>query len=61
MNNLIIKGILVILLISGIMSVSAEVIPDLKGSWTGNYVEQYSPNGGFENLIANLISYQITD
>ena len=56
----IITGILVFLLIGGIMSVSAVVIPDLKGSWTGISVEQYSPAGGFKNRTADLGSYQIT-
>ena len=55
-----ITGILVILLIGGMISVSAGVIPDLKGSWTGISVEQYSPTGGFENLTADLRSYLIT-
>ena len=60
MHLRIITGILVILLVGGIMSVSAGAIPDLKGSWTGISVEQYSPAGGFENLTADLESFQIT-
>ena len=60
MHLQIIIGILVILLAGGIMSVSAGAIPDLKGSWTGISVEQYSPAGGFENLTADLESFQIT-
>lgn len=42
------------------MSVSAGAVPDLTGSWTGISVEQYSPAGGFENLTADLESFQIT-
>jgi hypothetical protein len=60
MHLRIIIGVLVILLVGGIMSVSAGAIPDLKGSWTGISVEQYSPAGGFENLTADLESFQIT-
>jgi hypothetical protein len=59
MHLRIITGILVIFLIGG-MSVSAGAIPDLKGSWTGISVEQYSPADGFENLTADLGSFQIT-
>ena len=55
-----ILGILVILLVGGTMAVSAGGIPDLKGSWTGISVEQYSPAGGFENLTADLGSFRIT-
>jgi hypothetical protein len=56
----IITGILVILLIGGIMSVSAGAIPDLKGSWTRISVEKYSPAGGFENVTSYPGSYLIT-
>ncbi|MCX6700233.1 MAG: hypothetical protein NTV68_09930 [Methanomicrobiales archaeon] len=42
------------------MSVSAGTVPDLKGTWTGISVEQYSPTGGFENGTADLESFQIT-
>lgn len=60
MHLRIITGILFILLIGGMMSVSAVAIPDLKGSWTGISVEQYSPASGFESVTADLGSFQIT-
>lgn len=53
-------GILVILLLGGIVSVSAGAIPDLKGSWTRISVEKYSPDGGFENVTSYPGSYLIT-
>jgi hypothetical protein len=56
----IITGILVFLLIGAVMSVSAELIPDITGSWTGISVDQYSPKGGFENRTANLLAFLIT-
>jgi len=55
-----ITGILVILLVGVMIPVSAGAVPDLKGSWTGISVEQYSPAGGFENLTADLRSFRIT-
>lgn len=42
------------------MSVSAVLIPDMKGSWTRLSVEKYSPIGGFENVTANPASFLIT-
>ena len=56
----IITVVLVFFLFVGMISVSADVIPDLKGYWTGINAVQYSPDGGFENVTTDLKSIQIS-
>lgn len=54
-------GILVIILLGGMISVSAGEYPDMIGSWTAISVEQYTPEGGFENQTRNFLSFHITE
>ena len=51
--------ILVILLVWNMMAVSAEPVPDLKGSWEAVSVDMYTPVGGFVNATGNQGTYHI--